>query len=217
MFFLSFSLISVGQVSKKRPVQFSGVTISEDSMRAIPFVTILVKSNPRGAISNDRGYFNFVAVEGDTVHFTAIGFKNNFTIIPSKVEQQAWSVIEVMERDTFSLEEVTVYPWPSKDDFKNAFLNLKLGDDLEIARKNLEQKLIASLASQMAMDGGENHRYFMQMQFQKMYYAGGQQPFSYLGSPTGGGIPIPSTLLSPVAWTQFFNAIKRGDFKRKSP
>ena len=215
MFFLSLGFFAGAQTGNKRPIQFSGVTVSSDSMRAVPFVTILVKSNPRGAISNDRGYFNFVAVEGDTVHFSAIGYKNNFTIIPNKVEALSFSILEVMEKDTFALEEVAVYPWPSKEDFKSAFLNLKLSEEFETARKNLEQKLIASLASQMSMDASENHRYFMQMQMQKMYYAGGQQPYNYIGNPNGGGIPIPSTFLSPIAWTQFFNAIKRGDFKKK--
>jgi hypothetical protein len=40
------------------------------------------------------------------------------------------------------------------------------------------------------------------MYAQKSYYAGGQIP--------------PMNILNPFAWAQFFEAWKRGDFKRKS-
>ena len=56
------------------------------------------------------------------------------------------------------------------------------------------------LAMMVPRDGRENQHVYQSMVAQKNYWAG-QQP--------------PMTIFNPFAWMEFFNAWKRGDFKRK--
>ncbi len=196
-----------------RPVQLSGITVTEDSLGILPYVTILVKNRYKGTISDQRGFFSFVSLPGDTVQFSAIGFRNNYFIMPA-TERELYSVMMPLEKDTIELPMAVIYPWPSKEAFKEAFLALQVDDDMyDRARKNLEADLLAEISAKMVMDGSENQKLFMQKMIAQTYYAGGQQNFTQMGGP--GGIPIPSTLLNPFAWAEFVKALKRGDFKRK--
>jgi hypothetical protein len=63
-------------------VQFSGVTITADSLNPVPYAHIVVKNSPRGTVSDSYGYFSFVAHIGDTVLFDALGYKPATFIIP---------------------------------------------------------------------------------------------------------------------------------------
>jgi len=196
-----------------KPLQFSGMTVTEDSLGILPYVTVLVKNRYKGTISDQHGFFSFVALTGDTVQFSAIGYRNNYFIVPES-DRNLFSVLMPLEKDTIELPMAVIYPWPSKEAFKEAFLALQVDDDMyDRARKNLEGQLLAEISQKMTMDGSENQKLFMQKMIAQTYYAGGQQNFQQFGGP--GGIPIPSSLLNPFAWAEFVKAVKRGDFKKK--
>ncbi len=196
-----------------KPLQFSGMTVTEDSLGILPYVTVLVKNRFKGTISDQHGFFSFVALTGDTIQFSAIGYRNNYYIVPES-DRNLYSVLMPLEKDTIQLPMAVIYPWPSKEAFKEAFLALQVDDDMyDRARKNLESQLLAEISQKMTMDGSENQKLFMQKMIAQTYYAGGQQNFHQMGGP--GGIPIPSTLLNPFAWAEFVKAVKRGDFKKK--
>lgn len=201
--------------SGRKPVQLSGLTVSSDSLDIIPFTTILVKNRFKGTVSDNSGFFSFVALEGDTVIFSGIGYKTTSMVVDKEVAaDDIFSVLMPMVRDTLELPMAIIYPWPSREAFKQEFLALELKDDIYTrAARNLENELLAQLASAMTMDASENQRIYMQKTIAQTYYAGGQQNFQQLGGPNA--IPIPSTLLNPLAWAEFVKAIKRGDFKRK--
>lgn len=129
-----------------QPVQFSGITVTEDSLGILPYVTILVKNRYKGTISDARGFFSFVALPGDTIQFSAIGYRNNYYLMP-EAERDLHSVIMPLEKDTIELPMAVIYPWPSKEAFREAFLALQLDDDMyDIARKNLEGQLLAEIS-----------------------------------------------------------------------
>jgi hypothetical protein len=221
---LSFCLLLIGlpalaqnpvPLADRKPVQLSGLTVSSDSMDIVPFATILVKNRFKGTVSDSRGFFSFVALEGDTVIFSVVGYRPSLMVIDEEVvADDIFSVLMPLQRDTISLPMAIIYPWPSKEAFRQEFLALELKDDIYTrAAKNLERELLAQLASAMTMDASENQRLYMQKTIAQTYYAGGQQNFQQLGGPNA--IPIPSTLLNPLAWAEFVKAIKRGDFKKK--
>jgi hypothetical protein len=95
-----------------------------------------------------------------------------------------------------------IYPWPTKEQFKEAFLSLQLDndDDIEIARKNLDRYDLYVRAEAMPMDGSMNYRNYIDQTVSKLYYAGQTQPIS---------------VLNPFAWAQFIKAWQDGKFKRK--
>jgi len=131
-----------------------------------------------------------------------LSFKDAEFVIPDTITENRYSLIQVMSSDTIMLQETVIYPWPSKEQFREAFINLEIpDDDYEIARKNLEQAELVARAEEYDMDGSMNYKNYINQQTSKLYYAGQAQPIS---------------LLNPFAWAQFIKAWRNGDFKRKS-
>jgi len=182
-------------------VQFSGIVVTGDSINPVPFTNIMIKNSWRGTVADYYGYFSFVAYKSDTVVFSAIGFKKGEFIIPDTITGDRYSLVQVMASDTIMLPQTVIYPWPSREDFVDAFLNFDVpDDDYERARKNLAGSKIREMAEKYPMDANMNFKYSMQQQQDKLYYIGQTQPIS---------------VLNPFAWAQFIKAWKEGKFKRK--
>lgn len=182
-------------------IQFSGVVMSSDSLRALPYAHIVNLESYMGTISNHQGFFSLVAAPGDTVLFTCIGFKDAEYVIPEMLEDDRYSIIQLMTQDTVHLDVTIIYPWPSKDEFREAFLALDVPDTyMDRARANLERELLREIGLAMAPDGNESADYFFRQEAKKYYYAGQPQPIK---------------LFDVFAWKEFIDAWRRGDFKRR--
>lgn len=182
-------------------VQFSGITITADSLNPVPYTKIVDVSRRRGTTSDINGYFSFVAHKKDTVSFTALGFKPVSFIIPDTITKQRYSLIQVLSADTLTLAVAFIFPWPTLEDFKRAFVETKIpDDDLEKARKNLLAADIRMAAEDYPMDASMNYRNYIDNQTSKLYYFGQQQPFN---------------IFNPFAWAQLIKAWKEGKFKSK--
>jgi len=180
-------------------VQFSGITITADSLNPVPYAKIHDICSHRGTTSDANGYFSFVAHKKDTVIFSALGFKPASFVIPDTITKQRYSLIQLMTADTLTLAAAFIFPWPTLEDFKKAFVELKIpDDDLEIARKNLQAADIRMKAEEYPMDASMNYRNYIDNQTSKLYYFGQQQPFN---------------IFNPFAWAKFIKAWKEGKFK----
>jgi hypothetical protein len=187
------------QDDNSKLVQFSGMTITADSLNPVPYTRIIDIESHRGTTSDVNGYFSFVAHKKDTVLFTALGFKPASFIIPDTITKQRYSLIQLMSSDTLTLAAAYIFPWPTLEDFKRAFVELKIpDDDLEIARKNLLASDIRMRAEEYPMDASMNYRNYIDNQTSKLYYFGQQQPFN---------------IFNPFAWAKFIKAWKDGKFK----
>ena len=185
----------------KKLVQFSGVVVGSDSLHPIPFSSIMIKNSSRGTICDYYGYFSFVAQVLDTIEFQALGYKRNAYIIPDTLKDSRYSLIHILIKDTVTLPVIPVYPWPSRDQFKTAFLNNTISDDdLERARRNLANSAGKDVYESGVADPGMSYKYQMQQQYSRLYYAGQYPSIS---------------LLNPVAWAKFIKAWQNGDYKRK--
>ena len=192
---------STAQPSNDNLVQFSGVLLTKDSLAAIPFANIIIRDSHRGTISDYYGYFSFVAQPGDTIEFSSVGYKPAFFVIPDSLNRNLYSLIQMMDRDTIILQEAVIYPWPTKEQFRQAFLDLRLPeDDKQRAERNLARADMKERMENMQADGSESYKIALRQQASQMYYAG-QLP--------------PNNLLNPIAWAKFIKAWKDGDFKRK--
>lgn len=186
---------------KRDLVQFSGVVVEGDSLRPVPYTSIIVRGSSRGTVSDYFGYFSFVAQEQDTIEFSALGYNNAVFVIPDTLTNNKYSLIQVMRGDTVRLKETVIYAWPTKEQFKAAFLKLNLPeDDLVRAGKNMARADSKERMMGMAMDASMNYKYTQQQYQSKLYYAG-QLP--------------PNNLLNPIAWAKFIKAWQDGDFKQK--
>ena len=198
---LGFQHKIAAQESSEPLIQFSGIVVTGDSISPVAFTNIVIKNTWRGTVADFYGYFSFVAHKLDTVVFSSIGYKNLEFTIPDTITEDRYSLIQVMPSDTIILPQTVIYPWPSREDFKMAFLTFDVpDDDYERARKNLEASKIREMAESYPMDGSLNFKRSMQMQQDRLYYIGQTQPIS---------------ILNPFAWAEFIKAWKEGKFKRK--
>jgi hypothetical protein len=181
----------------KKLIQFTG-RVTDELLQPMPFAQVLVLQNYRGAITNIYGNFSLVVEEQDSVLISAVGFKNRYLVIPPDLPTKFYTKDIVLRMDTLAIAEAQIYPWKTYEDFKEAFVNLKLPtDDMERARRN-----IALIRTQIIMDHEPSARANFQYVMEKQY----QQTF------TQGQFPS-YQILNPFAWAKFFKALKQGDFK----
>lgn len=194
-------LLRAQLILKDSVIQISGITMTPDSLRAIPAVSILVKGKGRGTISNSQGVFSIVAIKGDTLSFSAVGFRRKDYRIPETLPGNSYSLIQLMAEDTVYLSETIIKPFPTRKEFEKLFVSMDIPNDMyEVARKNNESAKLRALSNYIPLDPGAAYNVFMQKQQQSLYYAG-QTP--------------PQNIFNPLAWAQFIESWKRGDFKRK--
>lgn len=187
----------------RKLVQFSGMVLdgSNNQLFPIPYAAIGIKGQSRGTYANLEGFFTIVVNKGDTVLFTALGYKDVEYIIPEDLDDNKYSLVQLMSKDVYNLPETVVFPWPSRDHFKLEFLAMDVTPELQSrAAENLSADNLERLRSAVGTDGVENANYYLRQQSRQTYYIG-QRP--------------PMNIFSPVAWKQFFDGWKRGDFKRK--
>ncbi len=189
------------QTSDSTLIQFSGVVVSVDSLKPVPFVNIFIKDSWHGTITDLYGFFSFVAHKKDVIVFNAMGYKTSFYKIPDTIRSNRYSLIQVMRQDTLLMNETVIYPWPTYEQFKQAFVDLAIkDDDLERARKNIIEIKRRIKYDDGGMDASMNYRNYIDNRVSQLY--------------TAGQYPV-NNLLSPIAWAQFIKAWKDGKFKRK--
>ncbi len=182
-------------------IQFSGVVVTADSLKPIPFANIRIAGTNRGTHAGFYGFFSFVAHKGDSILFSYVGYRTSIYHISDTLSSDRYSLIQMMQTDTLLLTETVIYPWPTISALEYAIINHKVQEnDYDRAMKNLAIEEMKERGEQMPMDGAMNYRYQMQQISNKAYY---------------NGQYMPNQLLNPFAWAQFIKAWKEGKFKRK--
>lgn len=202
VFLLMISACEIEMLSaqENKLIQISGIVVTVDSLEPVPYTTVIIKNSYRGTISDFYGFFSLVARNGDTLVFSSVGRKTMEFVVPEKLDEYRFSLIQTLPKDTLELQPTAIYPWPSKEEFKQAFLELQAPDDnLAIAERNLRDERLRELAAELPLDGSGNFKFAMQQEYSRVYYAG-QLP--------------PNNLLNPIAWAKFIKAWKDGTFKR---
>jgi hypothetical protein len=193
---------STPNIYRDSVVQLYGVVMTADSLKAIPFASIVVNKKGRGTITNNDGVFSIAVNKGEKITFTCIGFKDRIISIPTNLEGNQYSVIQLMVNDTNFLPATILKPRPTRAQFERDFVNAKVDDDLyETARKNTNEAQKRIILASLPRDGKEAVGASLTNQAARYYYSG-QLP--------------PMNILNPVAWKSFINSWKRGDFKSKN-
>ena len=184
-------------------VQFSGMVLDggNEQLLPIPYATIVIKNDGRGTYAGLDGFFSIVTHKGDTVVFSALGYDDAEYIVPDTLKDDKYSIVQLLTQNSIDLPAAVVFPWPSREHFKLEFLAMDVTTELQsIATENLSANNLERLRETVPRSGTENGSYYLRQQAARTYYIG-QQP--------------PMNIFSPIAWKQFFDGWKRGDFKRK--
>ena len=201
---LGLNNLEAQEVSQKRKKQFfhiSGLTLS-DSTHAIPYVHIILKNKNLATASDIRGYYNFPVNINDTLIFSALGYKMRTLVVRDVYKANNSLVNIVLHQDTIQLKELVITPWQgSYERFRKAVLAYEPPmTDMDRAYKNLAIMDMYTLLYNSPATPTTAFKNTMQGYNNKLYWA--------------GQIP-PINITNPLAWAQFFKALKNGDFKRK--
>src|ERR671916_196583 len=71
---------------KDSVVQLYGVVMTADSLVGIPVVSVTVRGQNRGTVTNNQGVFSIVVLKGDVVEFTHVSYKPKTVVIPRTLE-----------------------------------------------------------------------------------------------------------------------------------
>jgi len=190
---------------KDSVVEVYGFVMTADSLQGIPSASIVVKgrsSQGRGTISNEQGVFNIVLLKGDSLEFSSIGYKSKIVYIPTNIQGNQYSIIQLMITDTVHLAATIIRPRPTREQFEREFVSTRVpDDDIEIARQNTDAMKRRSLYKSLPADAREASSTYLRQSANKYSYQG-QQP--------------PQNIFSPLAWASFIQAWKRGDFKNNN-
>ena len=189
------------ETARDSVVQLYGVIMTADSLVGIPAVSVMVKGQNRGTITNSQGVFSIVVLKGDQIEFTHVSYKPKTITVPRNMEGNQWSVVQLMVADTIYLPATIIRPRPTPEQFARDFVNSKVpDDDIEVARKNTDVAKRRILMKTTPGDGGEATALQFRNIANKAVYSG-QTP--------------PMNIFNPAAWAEFIQAWKRGDFKNK--
>ena len=189
------------EAARDSVVQLYGIVMTADSLVGIPAVSVTVRGQNRGTITNNQGVFSIVVLKGDVVEFTHVSYKSKVITVPRELQGNQQSVVQLLVQDTVYLPATIIRPRPTPEQFARDFVNTKIeDDDIEIARQNNSAAKRKALMSTVAGDGGEATALQMRNTATRASYA--------------GQIP-PNNLFNPAAWNEFIKAWKRGDYKRK--
>lgn len=187
----------------KQIIQFSGLITSPGSDLPVAYVTIKNSSyNNQTFISNNDGYFSFVAHAGDTIKFSSVGYDPTTFVIPNISDDKFTAHIQ-MRSLVIELPAVTPFPWASYEDYLAEFMGMQPGGDpIAMARRNISPEAMAALARIVPRNADEIQSYSTGQRHQYMNNKNINQRFN-------------NPLLNPFAWAQFINQIKRGDYSRE--
>ena len=208
--FLFLSLLSgnlfaqkqqISAIDSSRLVQLSGVVVSEEELTPMPYTTVYDKTQRRGVIADYYGFFSFVAYPGDTLLFSSFSYKTSTFIVPDTLKERRYSIIHILQKDTLNLPEITVYPWPSREDFARAFVEMKPYDDaIRRAQRELSGDNLAFVAARLENDASLAYGYAANDRYTKLY--------------TNGQLPV-NNLLNPYSWAKLIQDWKEGKLTRQ--
>jgi hypothetical protein len=198
---LLLQTVVFSQVKNDRLVQLSGVVISSDSLQEMPYAAIYNRSVKRGTIADMYGFFSLVVQPGDTLLFRYVGHKPSSYIVPDTLKDDRYSIIHMMELDSAAYNEVIIYPWPSKEAFAQAFIEMNPYDDALLrAQRQLSGQNLAALASKVSSDASISYGNVMNQQNTRLY--------------TMGQSPV-NNLMNPFAWASFLQKWRAGELRRQ--
>ncbi|GAA4434401.1 hypothetical protein GCM10023091_09260 [Ravibacter arvi] len=204
VFLAALSTIPAFGQGERKAIMFNGIVVGANQER-LPAASIIIPRAGKGTIADRDGYFVVPVFPGDSIVFSYIGYKNQYFNIPKNFNGESFSAIIAMRENVQMLSEVRVWPYRTEDEFKKAFLEMRLPDqaDRDALAKSTDPEYINRMAMMVPNNAQTNFRHSIDQQLF------GRE--SYANRSFGTTMPF----LNPFAWANFIKGVKKGDLKRK--
>ena len=117
-------------------------------------------------------------------------------VMPFDSKGSQYSLIQLMRKETVLLEEVLVFPWPTMDNFKKAFLDIKPKRNMDNLVFEVQRDIKETVKEERLYE-----YYYDQMRYNRLYELHREVP--------------PNNFLNPIRWSNFMRDIKEGKLKKK--
>ena len=179
-------------------IQVSGLVVTGDSLTPLPFATVYRSRDSRGTMTDENGFFSIPTLKGDTLQFSSTGYVTRNAVINEGGERHRISIVQAMSRDTIMISDAFIYPWPSRERFRQEFLALGLQDgDMTLSDQAIDPFEVYDRLIDVGLDGQAASSEVLRQMSLEMHYGGVQ----------------PTNILNPVAWARFIQALKNGDLR----
>jgi len=134
-----FLLVSFAAFSQATIQKVSGSIVNDNSSLPIPNVNIINLNKVKGAVSDDKGYFEIEASLNDTLHLTFIGFQSLKIRVTNDWLKNRTTKIQMTEK-AIALEEIIIQPYtltgyleidskmiPERENFRYSISGLQQG------------------------------------------------------------------------------------------
>ena len=200
--FVLFVNVSMFAQEHSNSIVFKGKVVASRTSEFLANAYVYNANSGRGALTDDLGNFQLYVYPGDSLTFSYVGYKKKYYIVPRILEAVQTGIIHMAEQSTM-LAEVKVYPYSTEEDFKKAFLDMKLENEAgrRALEKNLDQSKLNILALQAGLSGAGNFRNFSDQMTYNMANR------NFVQNPM-------MAFTNPFAWASFIKSIKNGDLKK---
>lgn len=201
--------VEVKAQGQRKAIIFTGLVVAGKTTDPLPGAYIYIPKAGRGTLASgavsDPGYFAIPVFPGDSIEFSYVGYKKQYHIIPRDYNAETYSAIIAMQENVQMLAEVKVYPYKTEEEFKRAFLELRLPDqqDRDALAQNTNLEYLNRMSARVPNNAQTNYRYMMD-----------QQLFGR-ESAANKGFATTFPFLNPFAWANFIKGIKKGDLQKK--
>jgi hypothetical protein len=185
-------------VEKEQFVQVDGLVLNKNGV-PLPNVNIISFSMARGTTTERNGVYSIISTPGDTLLFSAIGYKKSLVRLPSQMGGTRFTNDVVLEEDTIRIDNVVILPWKTYDEFMKAVIAYDV-TTVETKNMNINIALIRRSLNNISITVSPEagYRYAMRQ--------------NYAALQTKNAYPV-NNLLNPFAWAKLIKGIKSGMFK----
>ncbi|MCS7189096.1 MAG: carboxypeptidase-like regulatory domain-containing protein [Bacteroidia bacterium] len=159
-----------------RVYQLSGMAVSATTGEPIPFVSVRVGHTRRGTMANADGFYSLPVIRGDTLYFSAVGYKRGRLILNEYLAAYKGDTTEgflyavhYLVEDTIELPPVRISAIRTPEELKLALLNIPLETQLQVARDNVSPEIIAYFLQNLPLDPQERIK-VAQQRYRDLYF-----------------------------------------------
>lgn len=104
----------------------SGTVVDGSNNEPLAQSNIIIDN--KGTSTNMLGEFSVQVKENDTLNISYIGYQT-LTFVAPKKDTGMYLIKFKLYKDSISLKEVEIFPWPTYEEFKKAFVELDKSDE----------------------------------------------------------------------------------------
>ncbi len=174
-------------------IQVAGIVRDSTDGSLLPYAYCINVSQGIATIARLDAYYALPARRGDTLLFSYLGYQSAYYVVPADASSPLYRLDAYLKPDTIVLPPVTIYPWRTPEEFRQAFLQWKPPLTEAPQTFALSQEQLQILRRESALDPQAIYNWEVREQYAQFY--------AYRQFPS-------VNVLNPFAWARWFQLLR---------